>query len=150
MFSVSIAGRRRGRRFSTGQPRSRRARAAWRRQGVRTRGTSAAVATSSVPCGPEVLCGLKSNCSPNAAICCLSGFPRVCWCSVVPSPPTQNVVSVQAACRTSHFKIELSSPIVAPTCRSVKSLIAPVCPWIFWSARSMPPLELLSPTGLSS
>ena len=25
-----------------------------------------------------VLCGLKSNCSPNAAICCLNGFPRVC------------------------------------------------------------------------
>ena len=54
--------------------------------------------TASFCCGPEVLCGLDGICSPNAA-----------W----------NVVNVHRACRTSHFKTELSRLIVAPICRSM-------------------------------
>ena len=56
-------------------------------------------------------------------------FPAILlvrWCAVIQSPPTR----VHAACRTNHFTIELSRLIVAPICRSVKSLIARICPWM--------------------
>ena len=75
--------------------------------------------TASFCGGPEVLCGLKSICSPNAAICWLNGLPLMRSSYVTPSPPTWNVVSVQAARLASHLKVELSSPIVAPICHSV-------------------------------
>ena len=88
--------------------------------------------TASFCCGPEVFCFLKKICSPNAAICWANGSPLMRWCAVIPSPPTWNVVRVHAACRTNHFRIELSRLIVAPICRSLKSLIARICPWMVW------------------
>ena len=77
-------------------------------------------------------------------------LPLMRWCAVIPSPPIWKVVCVHAACRTHHFKTELSRSTGAPICRSVKSLIARICPCIVWLARSMLPLELMSPTGLPS
>ena len=64
--------------------------------------------------------------------------------------PTWKVVSVHAACRTNHFRTALPKPIVAMICRSVKSLIARISPWMVWFVLSMLPLALLYSTGLSS
>ena len=58
--------------------------------------------TASFCCGPEVLCGLRRTCSPNAWICCL----LFDW-------------SADALVRC-HSVIELSRPIVAAICRSVE------------------------------
>ena len=106
--------------------------------------------TASFCSDPAVLCGLEGICSPNAAICWLNTLPRMRWWAIMPSLPTWNVVNVHAARLKSHFKTELSRLIIAPICRSVKSLIARICPWMVWIARSMHPLALLSPTGPSS
>ena len=55
--------------------------------------------------GLETSHGSKNIRSPTASIYCWNGVPLMRRCTVTASPPTWNVASVQAACRTSHFKI---------------------------------------------
>ena len=92
---------------------------------------------ATICCGPEVLCGVEDHLSAKRS-------DMIEWFASDTHPITPDVEGRQCPrCVPRHFKIELSWLVVAPICRSVKSLITRISPWIVWLARSTLPVGFL-------